>query len=431
MDSTNRLTYSRLIRLFVPLSLSDMILVASAPLVGATLSRLPDSHTHLAAYGAAQAVALLVESPVIMLLHAATAGAANPASYRTLHRLMVALSLLTTLVMLALTLTPLKGFVFERLLGLPAGVAAEANTALASLILWPAAIAWRRYYQGWLIRRGRSRQVMIAGLSRLAAMVITLVTGAYAGLPGALVGGLALQIGVMVEGCAVRFLARDAGVYHGDEGESAVPSSMGALIRWYLPLAATSMLVYATRPLMTAGIARGALPVASLAAWPVVSGTYSLLANGTRMVQQLTISLGQDAAARRTLFRFTVGVGIIFTALLALLAFTPLAGLYLETVAGTTLLDVALPTLRVAVLFPLLAALQSGLQGLLIRSGQTVRVNAAAFVNSVVSIALITVMAPRLPFPGAPLASAAMTAALAAEVAVLAYLRPREGELGF
>lgn len=431
MESNNRLTYAKLTRLFLPLSLSDMILVASAPLVGATLSRLPDSNTHLAAFGAAQAIALVVESPVIMLLHASTAAAGNPDSYKTLHRLMVRLSLLTTLVMLILTVTPVKVLVLETLLGLPANVAAEASTALATLILWPAAIAWRRYYQGWLIRRGRSRQVMLAGLARLAALVVTLVAGAYAGLPGALVGGLGLQMSVIVEGCAVRLLAKDAGKFEGDTKESPVPAQMGPLVRWYLPLAATSMLVYLTRPLMTAGIARGLLPVASLAAWPVVSGTYTLLSNGTRMVQQLTISLGHDAPARRILFRFTLGVGIVFTALLCLLAFTPLGSGYLRMVAAESLLDVAVPTLQVAAFFPLFGALQAGLQGLLIRSGQTVRVNAAAFVNSAVSVSLITILAPRLSFPGAPLASAAMTAALAAEVCVLAYLRPRESELRF
>lgn len=415
------LTYRELLRIFVPLSFSDMIMVLAGPIVGTVLGRLPEPAIQLAAQGVAQNLALLVESPIIAMLNAGTAAAANPAAYRALGRLMWLWSGFITLLFAALAFTPAFGWVASGLLGLPPEIAAASRPAFAVMLLWPAAIGVRRYMQGQLIYHRRSSEIMRAGLIRLVTLVTTLLVGAAAGLPGAVAAGVAAVSSVLAEATAVGFFSRRlrrelAARSAAPEAEVAaaaqtgsVPTALTQLFWWYLPLAGTQVVFWIVRPLLTGGIARAGEAALSLAAWPVAWSTVNMVAIGTRMVQQLTISMVKDPDSFRKVRNFGLMVGLGFTALMGLIGLTPLARGYLGGVVGLSpdLVAISIPVLALGAFLPLQVALQSWMQALLVKSGRTGLINLGALIAGSITIGLTYAGALLFHLPGAALAAGA------------------------
>ena len=56
------------------------------------------------------------------------------------------------------------------------------------MLAWPALIAWRRYFQGQLIRQGRGRFLGWASVTRLVAFSIVLALGNISILTGVVQG---------------------------------------------------------------------------------------------------------------------------------------------------------------------------------------------------------------------------------------------------
>ena len=76
-------------RVWTPLAASWLLMGLELPAVSAVMARLPDPKVSLAAYGGVVfPIALLIESPIIMLLAASTALARDEAAYRVVRRFM-------------------------------------------------------------------------------------------------------------------------------------------------------------------------------------------------------------------------------------------------------------------------------------------------------------------------------------------------------
>jgi len=436
-----RLTVWAILRVFLPLSLSDVIMILSGPILTIGLARLAAPETSLAAYSVAQNVAILIESPIIMLLHASTALTRYRGLYRPLWRFMVTANLALTLLYLAVAFTPLYDLVFRGVLGQPPAVVAAARPAFQLMLLWPAAIGWRRFYQGVLINRRRSGSVALAGLARLGSLALVTYVGVVLRTPGAALAGFALVVSVIAEAVAVTLFAWRGGPRGGPGGRSEegteppppwAPRTVRAIARWYRPLAMTQVLVWSVRPLINGGIARTVSPEVGLAAWPVAWSTVIMVANSARAVQQLTLSLLGGELEYRLLRRFVWAAGLVASAVMTLLAFTPLGVGYMRWVLGLRggleeIALAALPALKVAVAYPLLVALQNWLQGLLIRSGRPRRVNAAAVVGGLVTVVVVYAGALIWRLPGAVLGAVSLLAGLGAELGML-YGSVRKGE---
>lgn len=442
-SAPQELTPRTMLRFFLPLSLSDVIMILSGPILTIGLARLAAPETSLAAYSVAQNVAILLESPIIMLLHASTALTRYRRLYRPLWKFMIAANLTITAAYLAVAFTPVYYWLFRDVLGQPAAVVAAARPAFQLMLLWPAAIGWRRFYQGVLINRRQSDRIALAGFARLGSLAVVTYIGVVLRAPGAALAGLALVVSVMVEAVAVTLFARpflpaqsdprqqeqeepDAG----EQPPAWVPRTVRQIALWYWPLAMTQVLVWAVRPFINGGIARSVSPEIGLAAWPVAWATISMVANSVRAVQQLTLSLLNGRREYLMLRRFVWAVGLAASGILALLAFTPLGVGYMEWVLGLRgelgeLAQAAIPALHVAVFYPLLVAEQNWLQGLLIRAGQPRWVNGAAVVGGMVTLATVYLGALLWRLPGAPLGALSLVAGILAESGVL-YAAARE-----
>ncbi|MDH3457411.1 MAG: hypothetical protein OER90_11280, partial [Gemmatimonadota bacterium] len=148
-------------------------MAVEGPFLAAIIARLVDPTFNLAAHGVAYAFALLVEAPVIMIMSASTALVDDAHSFRRLRTFTYTLNGAVTAAMLLLLVPPVFRVVMLDLIALPADVADLTYVALWLLVPWPGAIGYRRFYQGLLIRGGRTRLVAYGTVLRLTTMATT------------------------------------------------------------------------------------------------------------------------------------------------------------------------------------------------------------------------------------------------------------------
>lgn len=378
---------------WAPLAAQWVMMAAEGPFLAAVIARMGDAAYNLAAYGVAFAIAILVEAPVIMLMSAATALVEDAASYRRLRAFAAWLNAGSTALLLVLLVPPVHRWAMGSLLGLPAPVAELVYGALWLLLPWPAAIGYRRFLHGVLIRSGRTRLVAYGTVLRLMAMAATaLALFRWGGLPGAWVGAAALSAGVCVEAAAARFMAAGA-VERLMATAERVVLGYREIARFYVPLALTSMIGLTVHPLLTFFMGRSAMPVESLAVFPVIHGLSFLFRAPGFAFQEVVIAL---AGPRRenvaVLARFGAGLGVAAAGGLAAVAFTPLADVWFRTVSGLPpeLAEFAVVPTRVLAALPLVAVVIAFQHGILVH-GRTTRAVTLGTAVEVAGIALLFV----------------------------------------
>ncbi len=428
----SQLRYRNLFFLWLPLALSWMMMSVAGPIVSAGISRLPDAATNLAAHGLTMDIAVLVESPIIMILSASVALVRSRASYLLLRRFVVHLTIALTIISVVVYFTPIYDFLFMQLMGFPEAVTAAARPSLRVMVLWPAAIGWRRLWQGALILHGQSKMVSIGTLFRLAALAISVAVGVRLGLqPGALLGGLSMAISVIVEMLVIawwsRPLIRDKILSIESDPEGSAPLDYRRLAWFYLPLAGTDAMRVLSRPLTAMGIARAANATLSLAAWPVGYGLSALLGSGVMALQEVVLArLGSETSESR-LARFGMAIGVAFSCILGVMVATPLANGYFERLLGVPaeVRILALSCLLILVPMPVLFAARNYLRGVLIWRRQSTLVQLGMFINLLVLLVLLAAGLWRGSIQGILVAAWATLGAEIVEVLALFWLLRR------
>jgi progressive ankylosis protein len=413
-----QITLGRLWREFIPLSLSDVTMAAGDPLLTATLAHLPDTRSNLAAVGIGRTLAIFFESPIIMLLHAANAVAADRRSRQVLWQFMLLAGGGLSLGLGLLALPVIFDRVGTRYLGIPTALASTVWQVILLLILWPFAIAWRRYFQGLLIYHGNSQSIARASIARLVTMGLILAIGVAIGSSGAILAGTALIGGVLIEACWITIVAHRSGATAPPPPPATVtlPQTLRQMWRFYRPLATSMLVTWGGRAVLVGLVARSIDAPISLAAWPAASGLVVIISNSTRMVQQIIIKY-QSRVPAKLLLNFALSVGGICSALLLLISTTTVGDTIVRGFIGSDRLLATniKPVLTICAPMPLLVASQNALQGFLVGAGKTSNVNRATWLGTSVLLAIAwpTVNAG---WNGAIAAATATVIALAIEV---------------
>jgi len=412
MTGPEPLTRKRIALFWAPLAATWLMMAVEGPLLAAVIARLGAPAYNLAAYGVAYSLALLVEAPVIMMMSAATALAVDRTSYLRLRRFTHQLNAGVTAAMVVLVLPPVFTLVAEGLIGLEPEVARRTHLAVALLLPWPGTIGYRRFWQGVLIRHGQTRRVAYGTVVRLVAMAATAVTAALSGLlEGASVGAVALSAGVTVEAVAAWAMARGAVRRALGTDAREEPPSMGEIGRFYLPLAMTSLLSLGVHPVVTFFVAAGRMPLESLAVLPVINGLVFVFRSLGLAFQEVVIALiGDDRSGEPALRRFALGLGMAVVAALTTIAWTPLARLWFEGVAGLEprLAAFAIVPTRIVAVLPGLTVLLSVQRALAVVRRRTALVTHATAVEVAGVVAVMTVAIRGLDAVGAVAATAAL-----------------------
>jgi hypothetical protein len=302
------------------------------------------------------------------------------------------------------------------------------------MTFWSAAIGWRRFYQGILIRFGHTRRVGIGTGVRLTAVAIAAVTLAIlTDLPGVQVGAWVWMVGVLSEMIYSYLAARPVVLAHltGPDDPGQPRLTYGEIVRFHTPLAATSLLTLLTQPLIGAGLARMAFPEENLAAWPVVFSILLFFRSFGMALPEVVIALLKKSEDLSPLRRFCRLVAAGSSAALALVTFTPLLMWYLLYVTGvpSELAAFVIPGAVVGLLIPALQAIQSWQRGVLMTGKATGHVYWGMGIN-LLTTALLVTLGVVWQLPGVPIAAAALTVGMIAEMIYLGWrVRPVQARL--
>jgi hypothetical protein len=422
------ISHKEILLFWMPLALQWLMMSLEGPFLAAVIARGAEPEYNLAAYGVAWAFAILIESPVIMLMSAATALVENAATYRKLRNFAAALNLGATSVFAVVLIPAVHDWGMGEVMGLPAPVVRLVYGALCFLVPWPAAIGYRRFLHGVLIRSGRTRLVALGTVVRIATLALSaLLLFHFTDLPGAWVGAAALTTGVNVEALVARVMAARAirELLATPEAPSGLPApSYPEIARFYYPLAITSFLGLTVQPMLTFFMGRAPLPIESLAVFPVVHGLSFLFRALGFSYQEVVIALsGRRLENVGRLGQFGLGLALASSVMLALVAFTPLVDFWFVTVSGlaSELAALAVAPAQVSVLLPAVAVAIAFQHGVLVRGRRTNPVTFATLVEVLAIAGLFGVLGFGLDLMGVTAAVGAMMGGRLAGNLVLVY----------
>ncbi len=430
MDLTEKLTYRKIFLFWGPLALTWLMMAFEQPFLIAFIARLGEAKVNLAAFGIAGSFAMIIEAPIIMLMSASTALVTGRHSYQKLKHFTDILNAGVTGVQLVMLIPPVFNFIVIRLMGVPEDVARIAHIALLIFLPWAASIGYRRFYQGILIRSNLTRRVTYGTIVRLTVIIIAGLILYRAGIPGAYVGAGAMSMAVFAEAIATRLMA-SATLTELLQKEDTENGHLGlrSISRFYYPLAITSILSLGVHPFVTFFMGRSTMPVESLAVLPVVGSLVFIFRSLGLSYQEVNIALiGKEKQNYRLLRNYAIFLGIAVTALISLIAFTPLANLWFIDISGLTaeLANLSYLPLQIMILLPVLTVLLNFQRSLLVVNGTTGPISKATAVELISIIIVLLVCVVFLDLTGVIAASIAFVTGKGLSVL---YLLPWQREV--
>ncbi len=365
-----------------------LMMAVEGPFLAAIIARLAEAKFNLAAYGVAYSLALIMEAPIIMLMSASTALVKNRDAYLKMRRFTNVLNSGITILMLFLVIPPVFYFLTEELIGLPTHVVRLTHTAMVILLPWPAAIGFRRFYQGILIRSRLTRLVAVGTVIRLVSMATTAIALYLVKVNGATVGAAALSAGVTAEAIAGRLMAikptRALLAKEETTPNTSQPLTYSYITKFYIPLALTSILSLGVHPFVTFFLGKSRFAIESLAVLPVVNSLVFLFRSLGLSYQEAVIALiGDNGKDYIPLRNFAIIMAILVVGGLGLITFTPLAAVWFRHISGLSpeLTLFAFAPAQVMTLLPALTVLISFQRSTLVSAAFTSPITTATAIE--------------------------------------------------
>ena len=419
------ITPRRIFSFWWPLLAVWVFMTIEQPVLAAAITRMPDATVNLAALWVAFSLALLVESPIIQILSAATAVATSRERYRELLLFLTKIAGATTLLHGVLAVPPVFSFVAGNLLDVPPEVVPRARQVFLIMLPFSAAVGYRRLWQGVLIRLGRTRSVTESTLGRLLVMVGILLVAVNV-FPDSEKGHMwasgALIAGVVAGSAYALWLLHRRGMAELPQADPRGLIGAAALWKFYVPLASTSVIFLASRPLLTLGMSQAAFPLESLASWPVVHGLIIVFVSVGFSYQEVVIALlGASRDNTVPVGRFAWSAGAITSGLFGALALFGGAYWVVRVLFGldAALLPFTTEALFIVIPVPFFMTLKSWYRGVLIDAGKTSVLASAVALNAGVILLLVLVLPRFTTLYGTTIAAIAWTGAMVLELVLL------------
>ena len=372
------------------------------PALSAVIARLANPENNLAAYGGIVfPIALIVESPIIMLLSASTALCKDLPTYRKLYRFMMIAGAILTALHILVAFTPFYYVVVRSLIGVPESIVEPGRLGLMLITPWTWAIAYRRFQQGVLIRFGYSRAVGVGTVVRLTAGGFVLVAGYVIGsLPGVAVGAIAQSLGVLSEAVYAGWRAQRVIRQELNLAPLVPEVSWKSFANFYIPLAMTSLIGFLWQPVGSAALSRMPEPLISLAVWPVASGLVNMFRSFGYAMNEVVVALLDKPGSYRSIQRFVFILASVVTGLQLLVLLSPAAMFWFAGVSALSpaLSSLAMNSFWLAIPMAGLTVFQSWFQGTIVTGRKTRAIPEATgiFLGVFLVIALIGILSAQL-----------------------------------
>jgi hypothetical protein len=419
-----KVSYKKIFVFWLPLAATWLMMSVEGPFLAAVIARLAEPKFNLAAYGVAFSFALIIEAPIIMIMSASTALVEDRESFLKLRNYTYFLNSSITLLMLIFLIPDIFFFITMDLIELPEKVARLTYWATIVMLPWPGAIGYRRFYQGILIRNNFTRRVAYGTIIRLTSMAGTALILYSAGdIPGVVVGAAALSVGVTLEAVASRLMSYAIVKNIPVEDSPEKRLTYGGITRFYYPLAMTSILALGVHPLVTFFVGQSRFAIESLAVLPVITSLVFIFRSIGLSYQEVAISLvGKHWEGYIPVRNFAFVLAGLVIFFLAVIAFTPLAVVWLHYISGLSidLTDFARLPLQIMFIMPGLSVVLSLQRSILVSARLTEPITWAT-VSEVLGIIIVMFIGiTYLDLVGAVAATAALiTGRLAANIYLL------------
>lgn len=392
----SRVTQRSLLVFWLPFAATWLMMAVEGPFIAAVIARMPDLKINLAAYGIAFAVGLFLEAPIMMLISASVALVRDRDSFMRLRNFMLLMNFSVTAAMVSLLIPPVYRVVVTDLMNLPVELHHLTRIATMLLLAWPAAIGFRRFYQGILIREGRTGKIATGTIVRLAGMSATALLLMFrTDFPGAWVGCAALSAGVSMEAFATWLMARGSIRRVMSVRSAGRPGlTYGAIWTFYYPLACSSVIALGIRPLVSFFVAHCQRPLDSLAVLPVVTTTSFLFVSFGVSFQEVALAVMGDRFENFTpIRRFAWTLTLCLTVVNTLVAFSPMAARWFLDVSNLPpdLTAFALLPFRITLILPALAVAQSLQRAVLVNCRRNAPITGSTILE-IVTVAVVMLM---------------------------------------
>ncbi len=370
---------------WLPLAAMWLVMGIEQPLTSAFIARLADAKNNLASYGLSYSLTIIIESPVMLMLTAGTALAADRVSYRKLLNLMHLSAVGLTILHLAIGLSPLYSFIVGTLIGAPPDIVQPSRVAFLIMSPSAAAVGYRRLWQGVLIRHGQTVSVPVTMVMRLAVIALLLSGGLITrAMTGVTLAAVAATSGLLVGAVASYFYFRTLVKKElSDEAKHGRSLTWRSLLAFSVPLWLTSIILVAARPILTTGMARLPLPLESLAVWPVIQGFLFIFRSIGVSLQEVSVALLRDKKKLAPLKRFVFTTSGILLLAYLVVALTPACRLWFQGVAGISadLYSFVLVPVWIMAVVPSMSAIIAFYRGFQVTLNRTPVVTKAVIVN--------------------------------------------------
>jgi len=391
---------------WIPLAATWLMMSVEGPFLAAVIARLDLPKYNLAAFGVAFSFALIVEAPIIMLMSASTALVKNRHDYFKLRNYTFILNSAITVFMFIGLIPPVFHFIAQGLIGLPPEIARLTWFASVLLIPWPAAIGFRRFYQGLLISHNLTRLVAYGTMVRLIFMASTAILLYSFRISGAYIGAAALSMGVLAESVFSRIVVSGTirAVTDEPEEEGVKKLDFRSISKFYFPLALTSILALGVHPMVTFFMGKSRYPIESLAVLPVVNSLIFVFRSLGLSYQEVIIALlGMNKENYEGIRKFALLLGAFILITLSLILFTPLLHIWFLKVSGLTpeLADFSILPARILVILPVMTLLISYQRALLVHTKETGPIKGASLIEIIMIIFTLYITVVSFQLPGA------------------------------
>ncbi|MCF6269682.1 MAG: hypothetical protein L3J41_08230 [Melioribacteraceae bacterium] len=395
MPNRKKLTYKAILIFWLPLALTWLLMSAEGPFLASIIARMPEPKFNLAAYGVAFSFALIVEAPVIMLLSASTALVKDYFSFQKLRNFTYFLNGIITLFMVVLLIPSIFEFIAIDLIALPESVEKITYWAFVALLPWPAAIGYRRFYQGILIRNNLTRFVTFGTVVRLFTMLATtILLFFFINLDGAVIASIALSVGVMVEAIVSKYFSRNvlAKIMAANNTDSKEKLTYKGIFQFYYPLAITSILSLGIHPIVTFFIGQSRMSIESLAVLPVINSLiFVFRAVGLSFHEAFIALLGENGENYKPLRNFGIIAGLFTTLLVFGITTTPLAYIWFHNISGLSveLTELSILPAIIISIFPAFTFLISVQRAVLVYARKTSPLTSATIIEVVIVLIIL------------------------------------------
>lgn len=348
-----------------------------APICTSVISRLGNSEINLAALGIILSFATLLQSPVLKVISLVLIFVKDPQSYLRLRRFVYFLCGFNCLIFLTLIIEPFYSEVTCRFLGLKPELKESVRTGLLMWSIFPLLMGMRRFHQGLLLYSHQPKKIALGTFIRLTTLTACVFSLPFLGLQdGILIGVTGFGCGMLVETLVSGLFARGTvcSILTMEKAEDSNDLTNEAILKIFIPLCASSFVAVSGGTILSAFVARGDLPIESLALLLVVYGLlnpFTWSAFATQDTAHAIIFKGNEAYLQAK--QFSMLIGLLLSLILLIVALTPISNYYylvFNHLPPNLFSMTPLPTILISLL-PFSVATKSFFRGVIISRGKT------------------------------------------------------------